>query len=57
MFSKGELVLNLTIHTINPLGYFNGFTTLPGMLHPICRNMMAVSQEVLTKNTKFLSWL
>lgn len=57
MFSKGELVLNLTIHTINPLGYFNGFTTLPGMLHPICRNMMAMSQILLSKNKKFLSWL
>ena len=33
------------------------FTTLLSMLHLICRDMMAVSQEVLTKNTKFLSWL
>ena len=57
MFSMGGLVQNLTIQTINLLGYFNGFTTLPGMLHPICRNMMAMSQVLLTKNTKFLSWL
>ena len=27
------------------------------MLHLICRDMMAVSQEVLTKNGEFLSWL
>ena len=33
------------------------FTTLSGMLHLICRNMMAVSQILLSKNTKFLSWL
>jgi len=27
------------------------------MLHLICRNMMALSQELLTKNGGFLSWL